>query len=43
MIKETNQRIVKVHFKDDGFWDNELATVAKIFIWMLLTSLVLKG
>ena len=21
MIKETNQRIVKVHFKDDGFWD----------------------
>jgi len=22
MIKETNQRIVKVHFKDDGFWDN---------------------
>lgn len=22
MIKETNQRIVKVHFKDDGFWDS---------------------
>ena len=22
MITETNQRIVKVHFKDDGFWDN---------------------
>ena len=21
MIKETNQRIVKVPFKDDGFWD----------------------
>ena len=21
MIKETNQRIVKVYFKDDGFWD----------------------
>ena len=22
MIKETNQRIVKVYFKDDGFWDS---------------------
>ena len=22
MIKETNQRVVKVHFKDDGFWDS---------------------
>lgn len=22
MIKETDQRIVKVYFKDDGFWDN---------------------
>ena len=22
MIKETNQRTVKVHFKDDSFWDS---------------------
>ena len=22
MIKEANQRIVKVYFKDDGFWDS---------------------
>ena len=22
MIKETNQRIIKVHFEDDGFWDS---------------------
>lgn len=22
MIKETNQRIVKVYFKDNGFWDS---------------------
>ena len=42
MIKETNQRIVKVYFKEDGFGIT-VATVAKIFIWMLLTSLALKG
>ena len=22
MIKETNKRLVKVHFKDDGYWDS---------------------
>lgn len=32
MIKETNQRIVKVHFNDDGFWDNACDCCENIYM-----------
>ena len=32
MIKKTNQRIVKVHFKDDGFWDNACDCCENIYM-----------
>ena len=32
MIKETNQRIVKVHFKDDGFWDGVCDCCESIYL-----------
>ena len=32
MIKETNQRLVKVHFKDDGFWDGVCDCCESIYL-----------
>ena len=32
MIKETNQRIIKVHFEDDGFWDNACDCCENIYM-----------